>query len=390
MPMSMRRNRASEVGLDTSAAYDQPDFTSPSDRSGQNSFAKRLTASLLILGIGTIVGVILTLGTNALLVGASSERQVVDASIWGNANIREVRQEFPVALTFDWSAEQEVLAPAWSGIVTAAPEIPTPIKTGDVIVEIDGVNRVASVGLAPFYRPLAPGSVGDDVEQLHAFLNQIGIEAPSGRRWVWSTTRAVREFNDAIGQVSRDSFDPSVVVWVPTLDFEVTESHLAVGSLAPVAGELILEQSSRVLGATFNPPLPPTSISSPSNTASLLGWELQLDKFVKVVDLVDDSSLMPVDSIGEEVLEGRPGSATGVLRSPQSANVLVVPPAAVLVDMSGDSCVITRRGDSIRAVSVDIVGGVPGSTYLSQEGLSVASEVLLNAALIESDRTCSR
>lgn len=90
------------------------------------------------------------------------------------------------------------LAPS-PAIVTDLPPIGTVVAEGEVLFEVSGRPVIVLEGATPSYRDLAPGISGDDVAQLEAALDRLGLEpGPLDGRYDASTEAAVRRLYESV------------------------------------------------------------------------------------------------------------------------------------------------------------------------------------------------
>lgn len=77
--------------------------------------------------------------------------------------------------------------------VTKAPEI-GPIREGEVLMQVNGRPVFVFRGRLPMYRPLVPGTEGDDVRQLQRALGRKGIRVPVSGVFDKATVTAVKRW----------------------------------------------------------------------------------------------------------------------------------------------------------------------------------------------------
>jgi len=156
------------------------------------------------------------------------------------------RQRQVVTVLPVWGPVLRVLAPQWSGTVTATGAVPGEVvSSGDNVVEIDGMWRMAVSTERPFFRALGSGDSGWDVRQLHRLLVELGyldVEYDDSDKAGSATDRAVRLFASAQGFLgTATSFDPSWVLWLGDPQMTVANVDFSVGGRAPAPGEVVLE-----------------------------------------------------------------------------------------------------------------------------------------------------
>lgn len=77
--------------------------------------------------------------------------------------------------------------------VTKAPQT-GPIREGDVLMQVNGRPVFAFRGRLPMYRPLVPGTEGDDVRQLQRALRRKGVRVPVSGVFDQATVTAVKRW----------------------------------------------------------------------------------------------------------------------------------------------------------------------------------------------------
>lgn len=77
--------------------------------------------------------------------------------------------------------------------VTKAPQT-GPIREGDVLMQVNGRPVFVFRGRLPMYRPLVPGTKGDDVRQLQLALRRKGVRAPVSGVFDQATVTAVKRW----------------------------------------------------------------------------------------------------------------------------------------------------------------------------------------------------
>jgi hypothetical protein len=206
-------------------------------------------ATTVLVGL-PIAGIVLVTAwdsTNSLTPDVQLTAPVVDAGV-----------DFvePVDLALTWSPVPAVFAPQWSGIVTAVPpRAPEIWSSGDLIVEIDRVGRIAYASSAPFTRALQSGDRGADVADLNALLRSRSYPADAGDRFTAATLRGVRLLATELGaSPSATSFDPSWLVFLPRPTMTVSGAALQLGATAPTPGSELIAAGVELSGAALMRP----------------------------------------------------------------------------------------------------------------------------------------
>lgn len=326
-----------------------------------------LVAAVLVVAVPAGLLVWLRSETSERLSGLEPEPVPVVVAV----ESREVSDRRAVTVVPVWGEAPVVVAPGWFGTVTSvAVEAGRVVSSGDEVVGIDGVARVALTTPEPFWRRLGRRDVGRDVAMLEAWLVEAGffegeVDGLFGR----DLTRAVKAWSETLGVVKPDGvFDPGWVVWLPEDGFVVAETPLRVGAPAPGAGSPVL------VGAT---PLVEVSLRDQEDRrfAEEGEWVLEVgDVEVAVVDAaVTDEGLETLGSVLDPAQE----FVSGRIRRAEPLAVLEIPATAVVADAEGATCVFVPDGDGFVARGV-VLGGGRVSRVDVADGLEPGDEVLVN------------
>ena len=317
--------------------------------------------ALVVLFLGVPVGVLvgLLLGQERL-----SGLDHAPAPFVEPARAVEFDERTGIAATLTWAPGPRLYAPPWSGTVGQVQLQPgQTLRTGDPVATVNAVPRVAVSSAQPFFRPLALGDRGPDVDWLHEALASLGYRemGPEDDAIVGgSTLAAVRALAADLGVVGRvDAFDPGWFVWLPEDPFEVDSVAL-------------------VAGAPATPPGTELAAGAPVLTAIKLqrvdGTPLALEPGVGYVLEMDGEDL-PLDpatsSVGNEglrrlanMLPALTDSASGSMRRAQPLAVWALPSGAVMSGPNGQLCIWIQNETSYEAVTVEIVSGRAGVTFV--------------------------
>lgn len=215
----------------------------------------------------------------ALVLTARSEESVQTppvASTWvpaGGVETELGRIVVAVATTGD---APPLLAPSWQGLVEEVLVEPEQaLRSGDPVVVIDGITRIAVHTPRPFRRGLAPGDRGRDVADLNAWLAGRDLEATDGDRYGAATQRGVRTLRRELGLPTDEStFDPAWLVYLPLPEVVLRTVALQAGAPVPAAGGVIAELDAQVTGARLLVPQSgatapgPTTATGPGDAAT--------------------------------------------------------------------------------------------------------------------------
>ncbi|MCL2482463.1 MAG: peptidoglycan-binding protein [Propionibacteriaceae bacterium] len=271
-----------------------------------------------------------------------------------------------VKASLTWTPGPQMVAPAWSGLVTQIDiHLGDTVSSGAVVAHIDGLTRVALASATPFYRPLGTGAQGADVAMLRDALAGLGI-SPTGSGSTFDATlgRAVSTFQTKILGLSAASadgvFDPSLVVYLPVSSLVVDTIDMTVGTPAPAQGQEIV---------TSSPTLQPFTLSASSRSlpASSDGYVLLLSNGQQVpleagFTLSDPTNLAAVAS----TLPDRPTSFTGQTQLTTPQTYSMVPASSIVTGANGKFCVFTLDSSGkFTPITVQPGGGLPGQTEVT-------------------------
>ena len=164
---------------------------------------------------------------------ASVEQTPVDATVVG-----VVEQEIGrvINLTTRVSRSSEPLAVnALAGVVTAAAATGEHGE-GDILYVVGQTPVVLVEGSQPFWRDLAEGVKGTDVEQLQSMLVASGHPLATDGDWGARTTAAVKDWQRSHGLPPSGSFPLGSLVAAPELPIDLTLDVQAVRPAASLAG----------------------------------------------------------------------------------------------------------------------------------------------------------
>ena len=244
------------------------------------------------------------------------------------------------------------------------------VSSGDVVVSVDGVDRVAVATAEPFWRRLQRRDAGPDVAMLEAWLAEAGFyEGPLDGVFGRGLTAAVKAWAESLGVVKPDGvFDPGWVLWLPEDGFVVGEVTLRAGAPVPGAGAPVL------VGAT---PLVEVSLRDQNDRRFVETGEWILEVGEVEVPVVDGAVTGEGLGVLESVLDPEEAFASGRIRRAEPLAVVEVPATAVVADAEGATCVFVPDGDGFVARGVVLAGGRVSRVDVA-EGLEAGGEVLVN------------
>ena len=281
-----------------------------------------------------------------------------------------------------------VVSPAWTGVVTDVYVHPGDhVESGQRVVQVDGVTRVAWFDAQPFSRELRQGDRGFDVDSLHRLLVSDGamaINPGPGSTFGEVTGRAVEALAAKLGvPTARRTFDPAWVVRIPTPDFVVGTVGVSVGDVAPQTE--ILRSPPNAL--SVNVRRPDGTLPDPGPA-----WRFVVDDLDLAVDargqLDGDYSQRLLDwaLVRQSQTGESPATVDGVVQAEVNVGAVRVPATAVVIDTDGTACVFrpvdTQPGASfgmvpVRLVTDTVTVGVANITGLDS-GIEIVAPVLAN------------
>jgi len=287
-----------------------------------------------------------------------------------------------------------LLAPDWRGVVTAlALSSGRPIKSGEVVVAINGVDRIAVHSSEPFYRSLQLRDRGPDVERLQTILRGLFGDAECGIDGVYgrSTAQAVRRLSQRLGAEAADRFDPTWFVWLSTAEFTSESSELAVGAPAPSAGTVIATSGSDAARLELS-----AGDGSPLTLDPHRRW--QFVAFTGDVFEIDSAGVSSADEStafsatqGLAAVKGLPAQILGHIELVEPMEALAVGSSAVTVDDSGTACVWVgpESFPRLSARVVTILRSAFGTTWIDSPSVAAGDHILANPASFIGDRACT-
>ena len=292
-----------------------------------------------------------------------------------------------------WHAGPSLLAPSWSGLVTAVHVVPGQrVTSGTSIVSVGGTDLIALASPQPFYRQIGPKTVGIDVEYLRTALGRLGIvNVGSGATYDVLLKSAIQQLDAKLtGIPAREAsgvFDPGSVLYLQS-DFVAASVDLQVGTMVPVTGHVIVA-SAQTLAPFSLAASSPQGVAPPLPSSSL-GYVLVLaDGTAIPLAAAGFGVTDPIDlqRVASAVGSGSP-SLIGEVHLAAPVVVAAVPSTAVVSDASAAYCVFVVNATGLRALLVTPVGGLPGVTELTGLPRSIQS-IVVNPNQVAAGRSCS-
>jgi hypothetical protein len=269
-----------------------------------------------------------------------------------------IDQAQPATISLDWASPPELRWPGAQGLITSVNvAVGETVEHGQIVATVDGVGVIALQSASPFYRSLARGDRGPDVEELSRSLVRLGLLPPDKASSVMTNqvVDAVRALNYRRG-VDSTEFSSQHALWLPA-PMQIGEVKLQPGVLAASAGETALVGLRGVEGATVRVVTESgAEVELPHDGQSRVvlvdGRELALDDQGRVVgpSVLADSFTADLTKVGG--LQVR-------LQDPRT--VYELPASALIVDDQA-ACVARQDGTMFE---VEVVGGRPGVVQLA-------------------------
>lgn len=142
-----------------------------------------------------------------------------------------------------WVPGDRVLAPALEGLVTSVKvRSQDELRSGEPVLAVDGITRIAWHSDEPFYRALSIDMRGDDVTELQLLLEDRGLmEGEPTGRVDRSTRLAIAELSRELGfQRDQNEFDPAWIIRLNQPMIMIEEVSVQVGNAAPGEGDVLL------------------------------------------------------------------------------------------------------------------------------------------------------
>ena len=298
----------------------------------------------------------------------------------------------PVTLIGAWKAATLLVAPQWSGLVTAVPlgrgQI---VVDGTAVVEVNGVMRFAAQSASPFYRAMRMGDAGQDVAELVAFLARqaflpVDTQGDQVDRNVMTAIIAFAAAAGVRGVV--DAFDPAWVLWLAIPGAAADTIQLATGRATPSPGEPVVVGIAKATSLSFE-----TAAHGPVSLVDAGPWVADIGGRARPVPrgpndtaIVADEDFDDLTKLGSETTDLR---RNGVIRRVNPERVLVVPSSAVLSDSSDRACVIRLAGETGVLVAVTVGRPTLGGVTIAS-GLSVGDRIEINPRQLGWSDTCTR
>lgn len=348
----------------------------------------QLGAVLLVVVAFVVPSAGIALGYLASL-NASQSLVPVEKPFITEVSLSEFEDSEDVELTLTWADGPQLLSPGWAGIITQVAITPGQVLTsGENVVQVDGVWRIAAHTDRPFYAPVSPDSHPGEIQRLNAMLASLSLSAGSGQEWTRDTSRGVHQLGERIGfplEGTVSLFDPAWVVWLPAPSVTLSLVDIRAGMAAPSQGEGIAETTPVLASIT---PAVKDGVVLP-DPGDGTDWVYRLG----------DAEIPYTGGAQTDAQQIAPMAATLAASKPETAQTVLlrrtpfvgweVPTAAVYVDAHETTCVfIADASSDYAAQPVEIASGAVGVTRVRGE-LPETAALLANPAEVLEDVSCS-
>ena len=277
------------------------------------------------------------------------------------------------------SPEVSVLTSGGSGVVTASACAPgAEVKTGDPLVSINGVPRIAIVSTVPLWRDLRLQDKGTDVSAVQTALTASGYPVTASGTYDRNTVNAVKLLQKAVSVAQTGQIVLDQVQWIPAASGSISSCEASVGSTTS-AGQPLMTVGGQMVG-----------LALPASTAELPGRAYVAvagNVLVTVGEdrLLSDPGLLEVieasSAFGAWVRDPSGGVPVDI-RLAEPVDSLGVPPSAVILADPGHGCVVVPDGT---VVPVEIISSELGAVFVMAdrpvaEVVAPAGEVISKCA----------
>ncbi|WP_185972554.1 peptidoglycan-binding domain-containing protein [Georgenia yuyongxinii] len=259
--------------------------------------------------------------------------------------------------------EVTVLTSGAGGMVTATScTSGTEVKSGDHLLSVNGVPRIAVVTDVPLWRDLDSGSKGADVEAIQRALAAQGYGAEVSGTYNWSTKAAVIKLQKDASVATTGKIALDAVQWVPADPGQVSSCEVGVGTLIG-AGQPML----KVGGGLVELLLPSSMAVLPGRSYVAVAGDI-------VVPIPKDrrltgGALLSAVAASHSYAEWKRDPANGVsveIRLAEPVAAVGVPPSAVVLADGDNGCVVTE--DDV-VVAVEILASELGTVFVVPDQL---------------------
>lgn len=262
----------------------------------------------------------------------------------------------PATMSIVWSPGRELRSSRQGGLVRELfIGVGSELITGTRIADVDGLSIVGYVAPRPLYRPLRPGTQGDDVALAEDFLVAMGYLAEDR-----DAIRVDRRLRQAFAQLNQDlgasgvTLDPGLLIWIGTSPLTVASTSVTAGASFPSHGEVIATGPKTVSAVTVV-----NTDGQPISPADLADKVLVVDDLRYAFD-EDGLAAASGNELSQRFPAG-PDELNGVLELANPLRLVSVPAGAVVTDEDGTACLLSMER---KATEVRVLDGEPGRAYV--------------------------
>jgi len=309
---------------------------------------------LLLAGIGSGAGLVLFVGSQ----GEAEPPLGDESDVVLPVGVTTLADEALATLLLSAEPPGRVgLSPEIGGRVTALHPLGDSLGTGMPVIDIDGVTILAAHSPTPFYRSIAVGDSGPDVEALRAQAlagGHYGDSESDIGKFTWRDRRAARLLMESLGWPDAQrlsSIPTSPLLWIHEETFLSERLLVELGQYVEpgspvVEGKIVLD--SIVL---LSPVVADASLyvftARDGLSVDLGSVNAELDRLAAALPY---ERLLTASEGGLEI--------DGTIRLRDPGIVWTIPSAAITVDPQKGSCALFAEGSGEAVVRpVDIVGG---------------------------------
>lgn len=362
--------------------------TRPARRRNARQKLAHLGSVLLVVTAFVVPSAGIALGYASSLSAAQS--LVPDAKPFlTEVSLGEYEDSRDVNLTLAWVDGPQLLSPGWAGVVTQVALKPEQVlTTGDNVVQVDGVWRIAAYTTQPFYSLVVPESDPSEVERLNTMLTSLGLSAGPGQTWTWDTTKGIRQLGEKIevpAASDLNAFDPAWIVWLPAPSVTLSLVDIRVGMAAPTQGEGFAE-TAPMLASVLPAEEDGVVLPDPGDGEE---WVYQMGDVEIAFTGGLQSDAQQIAPLAATLAASKPETARAALLRREPFTGWEVPTSAVYVDAQETTCVFTAdRPSGYAAQVVEIASGAVGVTRVRGE-LPGHASLLTNPAEVLVDASCN-
>lgn len=358
-------------------------------------------STTLALVAGAVLWISLPLAIFGLLTERSGAIELAPvANVWVSPEPNSDSTATLVGLALTWEAASPLVAPAWSGLVQKIEVAPgSVLKSGDPVVVIDGVTRIAFHSNVPFSQRLRLGSKGPEVVQLRQFLQSRGLASSASSTYDKALAALVARYAVEIGAqatATAAEFDPGWIVFLPVDQIIVDSLKFTLAAPASAPGEQIVTAAPELTTATLVQQDAIDRILQSENKAKISSDDVLTATGIQSVNVGDAKlklsakrnsiAVESLPALRDQVTQNAPGLRAS-LETPSDPTAFLVPSSAVYTSEKGDLCLNSRTsGGHIGSQKVTVLTQQNGQAVVKAL-LGLKSQVQVSPP--SGDQTCN-